>query len=56
MERRAETTIAVLAALFVLFSAMIDPLVSVIAAVAGVVVLALVMAGSKNKVPGETRR
>ncbi len=35
MERQAETTIAVLAALFVLFSAMIDPLISIVAAVAG---------------------
>ncbi len=41
MERRMESTAAVLAALFVLFSAMIDPAISVVAAIAGLGALAL---------------
>lgn len=42
MEHRTESAIAVLAALFVLFSAMIDPVISVVTAIAGLGVLALV--------------
>ncbi len=49
MERQAETTIAVLAALLVLFSAMIDPLVSMVVAVAGLLVLGLAMARGRRR-------